>query len=179
MGKPGSSHAEAAAQLSGLRNGAAPDDTVFTLTSMEPLDELILHPLHWLNRGNAIHLYWLIDGIRADAPWWRSRFARLAEASWAEGRGVWVERAAVGDAPTESSLWVEGDNPKVHWADLPAFFRGLEFDGDTGGPTGFLRVAAAMPNRLRLQQVIRDEAVGTESGLRAGISSKDFGRRSD
>jgi hypothetical protein len=151
---------QAAAQVTQLRAEAAPSDAVFTVTMAEPLEELRTHPFDPLNRAGAIEANWIIEPINVDAAHWPGRFAKLAESNWAFGRSVWVERAAMEDRPRPNLLWVEGDNPKVHWRDVPVFFRGLQLDADTGGPDGFVRVAHSPANEAKLREA---EAAGAES----------------
>ena len=142
---------QAAGQLGALHAAGASNDTVFTVTMNEPLEELRLHPFDRLNRSGNVRPIWMIDPINKDVARWPNRFARLAEASWAKGRGVWVEKFALASRPADSLLWVEGDTPNVHWPDVPGFFSRIDFDREIGGPNGFVRVARSAGNKARFQ----------------------------
>lgn len=161
-------HAQAAAQLAALRANASSSDAVFIVTMAEPLEDLSLHPFDPLNRYNPVSPHWLIDGMRADLPQWRSRFGRSVESDWEQGRAVWVEKAALADTPPDSLYWTEGDNQTVLWRDIPAFFRTLEFDRDTGGANGFLRLTRSPANQARFRALESVVRCASSTNLRAG-----------
>jgi hypothetical protein len=143
-------HDQAEAQLANWHANASPGDALFTVTMVEPLEELSLHPFDPLNRTGAVRPLWLLDAMHTDLPQWRSRFARLTESSWMGGHAVWVENAVLADRPADSLLWTEGDNQTVLWRDIPAFFRTLDFDRNAGPANGFLRIAHSDANQARL-----------------------------
>jgi len=144
-------HAQAAAQVAALHANASSSDAVYTVTMAEPLEDLSLHPFDPLNRAQPASPNWIIDGMRSDLSQWRSRFARLVESDWAQARAVWVEKAALADAPPGSLDWVEGDEQTIRWRDVPAFFHELEFDRAIGGADGFLRLAPSAANQARFR----------------------------
>jgi hypothetical protein len=149
----GDFHNEAASQLTKLRLYAKRDAAVFTITLAEPLQQLVLHPFDDANRGGDVRAMFVIDPMSADLAHWQNRFARAVESEWAHGRAVWIERYALDDQPADTLLWTEGDNPAVHWRDIREFFRTVEFDGDTGGGDGFLRVSRSPQNEMLLRDL--------------------------
>jgi hypothetical protein len=50
-------------------------------------------------------------------------------------------------APTPESNWVEGDDPRISWKDIPAFFNTLDRGDTVGGPTGFVLIPPTAHNR--------------------------------
>jgi hypothetical protein len=90
---------------------------------------------------------------KEDAPQWRALFTLGVRAAWSVGGEVWLSRHLLADTPHPSGGWAEGDDPRVKWADLPAFFRRFEVDSDRGGEDGFVRLAASERNRRLLDEV--------------------------
>ena len=147
-------HREAQAEAGEFRAAAAPNDALVALLINEPIVDLPTdHAFDRLNRAGAVRSMWALDLMDVHAERWPGRVARFVTENWAEGRGAWVEKAALADRPANRLLWVEGDNPRVHWRDVPAFFRTLEFDKDSGGRDGFLRIAHSAGNEKLFQKL--------------------------
>jgi hypothetical protein len=141
------------AQLKDLRQFARPQDAFVAMTQVEPIIEWVAgHPFDRNNRECALQMDWAVSPMEAGVSRWRNRLARRALEDWSHGWDVWVEKSAMADRPNEASLWVEGDNPAIHWRDLPAFFRGLDFDTQTRRADGFMRLAHTQANQSRLLQ---------------------------
>lgn len=145
---------QATQQTIEFRTHAAADDAAITIMLTEPLMVLSQHPFNSLNRMGEISTMPAIDIFNAQAERWPRRVAQFVSANWAEGRFTWVEKAALSNTPAEYLRWVEGENPKVHWKDVPAFFHTLEFDRDTGGADGFLRISPSPANKARLKTLL-------------------------
>jgi hypothetical protein len=142
-------HRQAEIQLEEFRQHAKPQDLMLVATMFEPTVRLMLNPFEPINRDGAIHCAWILDPIRKDAADWRRKAADEILANWQSGNDVWVTTAALAERPDASSQWVEGDNPAVHWREVPAFFNGLEFDPGTS-VSGFERLLPSPGNRERL-----------------------------
>lgn len=110
-------------------------------------------PFAALNQPDPLRLYDVVEPSTARAPAWREEFAREALAAWAGGREVWVTKRLWASRPRPEWSWAEGDDPRVRWQDLPAFFRLLETDGDLGGEDGFYRLKSSQANAARLEAV--------------------------
>jgi hypothetical protein len=142
--------------LEAFRNTAGSGNTLAAITISDPMIQLLAgHPFDSLNRPPAIQTFWAVDTMNADAPNWPRRFAREVLLNWRRNREVWIEKAALAARPDPRLLWVEGDNPQVHWQDVPAFFRTLEVDADLGGPDGFLRLHRSRAAEARLEELSR------------------------
>jgi len=143
-------HRQVSERLKGFRANAGPDDAIITVMPTEALEDVDLLVFDPLNRPKGTRLIWAVNTMSAEAARWPVRLARSVEANWADGRDLWVEKTALGAQPADSLLWVEGDNPDLHWRDVPIFFRSLAFDRDTGGAEGFLRISRSQNNQERL-----------------------------
>jgi hypothetical protein len=73
--------------------------------------------------------------------------------TWAAGGEVWVSDRLVAARPKAEWNWVEYDDRRVRWADLPAFFTRFERNSHSGGTDGFFRLADTPRNR----EDLRDE----------------------
>ncbi len=139
-------HRQVIAQANGFRAIASQDDMPIVVNIQEPLEQLGQHPFDPLNRSGRLNVFWAVSEMDANARLWPVRVARYVLDLWSHGNAAWVEKLALADTPADSLLWVEGDNPQLHWRDVPAFFRRLDFDRDTGGADGFLRIARSAKN---------------------------------
>jgi hypothetical protein len=124
-------------------------DDLYSLPITRPLD----HSL-------ASRKYSTIDIIETGSTRvlsWRSEFAESVLNRWARSHEVWFSELALADRPGSSSDWVEGDDKRIRWAELPDFFRKLESDAQVGrGRNGFLRVVPSAANRAFLASVARE-----------------------
>ena len=153
-------HQVVAEQVTEFRSIAAPGDALLGVLLSEPIIDLATqHPFDSLNRPREIPSTWAVDLMNVHAAQWPTRVARFVLDNWREGRATWLEKAALADAPSDRLLWAEGDNPNVRWRDVPAFFRTLEFDRESSGADGFVRIAQSAGNEARFRGLTE----GTES----------------
>ena len=142
------------AQIADFRAHAGPRDVLVAVSAYEPLFQTVINPLDPMNRTGEVTAYALVNASARDASLWRARFAGFVLNTWNEGRDIWIAKAGMAGRPESGSLWVEGDNPAVRWPDVAAFLHGLEFDGQTRLPDGFVRLrhsAAAVVQFDRLR----------------------------
>ena len=95
-----------------------------------PLDPLIADR-QWQN-------YDVLEINAARIATWREDLAARVLWSWRHGGTVWVPLRFLHERPDPHWNWVEGDDPRVHWSDLPAFFSRFDFGPSVGGPDGFI-----------------------------------------
>ncbi len=141
-----------AGQLEDVRQHAEPDDLLVTVTFSDPfaqwLEQRIFHPS--LRQG-APPTYQLLFLASTKAEQWREDFALRTLQQWETGKDVWIRRGALRDRPDTMLQWVEGDHPRIRWADVTAFLTQLGFDRTTERPDGFTRVAKTENNRKILE----------------------------
>ena len=87
---------------------------------------------------------------------WRAEFAERVLKEW-EGQGeVWISERLLAQRPEPHWRWVEGDDARIRWVDLPATFAQFESDSSVlAGRDGFLRIAQSEANRERLIKLLR------------------------
>ena len=105
-------------------------------------------PLDPVGRGLFVHETATPGMATTDA--WHADFAKVALAAWSEGGDVWLSKRLLESQPRADSTWAEGEDKRLTWSDLRAFFASLEVDDQAGGDDGFVRLAetAGQGNRL-------------------------------
>jgi 4-amino-4-deoxy-L-arabinose transferase-like glycosyltransferase len=91
----------------------------------------------------------VIPGLDS-TPQWRADFRALVERTWQADGEVWLSRRLLAPAPPADSTWAEGDDPRLKWQDVAAYFRELQTDESVGGDDGFVRLARSPENVARL-----------------------------
>lgn len=119
-------------------------DDLYRLPAARPLDRDLLAP--------KLRILDVIEVASGTLTSWKARFASRTLAAWREGEEVWVSRRLLARRPAAAWEWVEGDDKRVRWVDLPDFFAQFETSPMTDGqPDGFVRVLATGSNRDRLE----------------------------
>jgi hypothetical protein len=89
----------------------------------------------------------IVDRNGPFAPQWRAIFATETLAVWSRGGDLWISKEAFAPRPWPSSAWVEGDDPRVPWRDVNAFFSKFETDRSMGDSDGFFLLPSSLRNR--------------------------------
>ncbi len=145
----------ALAQLRDFKSAAAPGDVLISVLGHEPVTALIEQkPFNPVCRGAEVVTAQVFGPVGKTAKW-REETARRVLAEWASNKGVWITKWALRDRPPAEMGWVEGDDPAVHWREVPAFFGQFEFDRSTELQEGFERFAHSAKNREMLESAAR------------------------
>jgi 4-amino-4-deoxy-L-arabinose transferase-like glycosyltransferase len=104
-----------------------------------PLDPVNLHA-NW-------RIYDILEINSARLVTWREDFADRALATWLQGGAVWLPVRVFRSKPSPEWNWVEGDDKRVKWTDLPAFFSQLEIGPMVDGDDGFVLLQNGPKNR--------------------------------
>jgi hypothetical protein len=86
---------------------------------------------------------------------WHADFAGVALAAWSEGGDVWLSKRLLESAPRADSTWAEGEDERLKWADVRAFFASLEIDERAGDDDGFVRLRDTDRQRNRLANMVK------------------------
>lgn len=85
---------------------------------------------------------------------WRTEFAARVLDAWSTGKEVWLSRHVDANRPDASWEWIEGDDPRIKWAELPSFFQQFQTDASVGSEAnGFVRLAKTPVNVSLLSQL--------------------------
>jgi len=101
--------------------------------------------------GKGLFVYETATPGLATTDAWHADFACVALAAWSEGGDVWLSKRLLEDAPRADSTWAEGEDERLKWADVRAFFASLETDERAGGDDGFVRLRDSEGQRNRLE----------------------------
>lgn len=129
-----------------------PESVLLTLT---PQDELSALPRDFpfapINAGSRLHVVPVLFPNTYQVPAWQEGFARQVHSVWDRGGEVWIACRMQRERPLPQWNWVEGDDERLVWSDLRAFFSRLETDRESGGDDGFRRLAPSARNAAFLE----------------------------
>ena len=92
---------------------------------------------------------------------WREDLAWRVLWNWSRGGTVWVPLRLFHDRPDTRWKWVEGDDPRIHWSDLPAFFSQFSLGASMGGEDGFVSLPDNSANRQILLGLVRKQTASS------------------
>ena len=122
------------------------NDDLYFLTTQTPLDHSLA-----LSRFNVLETVAIAGQLTAK---WRPEFARRTLDLWDHNREVWISERLLAAKPASEWKWVEGDDRRIHWPELPAMFSALQFDKSVlAGKDGFRRVSDNAANRTLLMRM--------------------------
>lgn len=146
-------------QLQDFSKAAAPKDLLVSVLIREPVTVLLEQkPFHPVCRGLEVETYQVFGKVGPPVEW-RTNLARHVLAHWGIHKDVWITKWAMRDRPPAAMGWVEGDDPAVHWREIPELFERLDFDRSTGLADGFVRLAHSEKNREILENLIKSDAL--------------------
>ncbi|HWC00598.1 MAG TPA: hypothetical protein VG672_28020 [Bryobacteraceae bacterium] len=107
-------------------------------------------PFGPINRPERLPIYDVVEVATSRVLTWREQFASQVLQTWSSGGEVWVSKRMWQERPLAEWNWAEGDDKRISWSQIPAFFHLLETDADVGGPDGFVRLPPRETNRAVL-----------------------------
>lgn len=113
------------------------------------------NPLHD-NFSDSVDLWVLLQPAHERIFCWRELFASRVAEAWAGSREMWLSERLLSPIPRPEWEWVEGDDPAIHWPEVPEFFREFQFDLQIGHSDGFVRLASTKSNRLMLDHLAHE-----------------------
>jgi hypothetical protein len=151
---------EVAARLADLPERLKPQSLVATVHLQDELSAFYFnYPFHPINRRGQMEVYNVLEPGAARIATWREDFARKTQATWRAGGDVWLSRRFFAARPRPEWNWVEGDERRVMWSDLPSFFETFETGDAVGGEDGFV----LLPRTPRNEELINHLAVGGQA----------------
>jgi hypothetical protein len=99
----------------------------------------------------------LVEKGSDNTPQWREGFSTRALAVWDAGGRIWLSRRVLSPIPEKDWDWVEGDDRRVSWSDLPAFFTPFDLGATRGGVDGFVELLPTPRNRSRLRATLASD----------------------
>jgi hypothetical protein len=125
----------------------------FLLSFRDPVSSYLQRvPFSPLNEQAALPLFHVIEPGNINVATWKSAAACRILQAWDAGGETWLSVRLLAERPRADWLWVEQDDSRVHWTDIPDFFTHLETDARVGDEDGFSRIARTEINRKTLQK---------------------------
>jgi hypothetical protein len=146
-----------AARLADLPARLKPHSLIATVHLQDELSEFYFsYPFNPINGRGQLEVYNVLEPGAARIATWRTDFAQKVQTTWAAGGDVWLSRRFLAARPLPEWNWVEGDERRVTWGDLPNFFSRFDAGDSVGGEDGFVLLARTPRN----EALISDDAAG-------------------
>lgn len=140
------------ARVEQLLKNTTSADAIFLLTSQDPLDRINdVFPYDPIGGNRMTRFRLVLELASAQTSTWREEFSVRSLSTWEHGGNVWLSVRVLSPSPKREWNWVESDDRKVVWRELPMFFNNLEFGETLGGTDGFVRVLSNESNRRFLE----------------------------
>lgn len=132
------------------------NDNVYQFTSQYPFDAI--------NRRGQLPVFDIIEVSNLRVLRWKQRFAQRALEVRNQSGAVWISTRVLAERPAPDWEWAEGDDPRIRWRDIPAFFRQFSYSESVGGADGFLKLAFSSDNLNKLEgEVVENRRLGPSS----------------
>jgi len=140
--------AEAVARIRDLIPLLGPNSLVLAVNEQDNLAEFRQNfPLDPINLDSAWRTYDVLEINTARLSTWREDLAKRALTTWQRGGTVWLPIRFLRAQPMPEWNWVEGDDKRISWTDLPLFFSQFDTGPTVGGEDGFLLLQDSAKNR--------------------------------
>lgn len=152
-------------RLAPLKANLRPESVVFALSYADRACSFRRdYPFHAFNSDGGIVILDLVEIAAERVNTWKEEFAHNTLQTWESGGDVWVTQRVWAERPLPDWYWTEGDDPRISWTDLPAFFQLFEIGGRTEGDDGFNRIKTSDANRRLLTDVLAVSGRGAQRG---------------
>jgi hypothetical protein len=143
--------AEAVARIHDLLPLLGPNSLVLAVNEQDSLAEFRQNfPLDPVNLDSDWRSYDVLEINTERLSTWREDLAKRVLATWQRGGAVWVPMRFFRAQPRPDWNWVEGDDKRISWTDLPTFFSRFETGVAVGGEDGFRLLQDSPHNRAIL-----------------------------
>lgn len=110
-----------------------PDDLVLAVNEQDSLAEFRVNfPLDPVNLSSDWRTYDVLEVNTERLSTWRSDLAKRILATWDRGGVVWLPNRFLNQTPKPEWNWVEGDDARIRWRELPAFFSWFQVGPELG-----------------------------------------------
>ena len=146
-------------RLQALAPSFTPASLILAVNEQDSVAEFFHEfPLDSMNSTYQWHYYDVLEINAARLSTWRRDLAARILWSWRHGGKVWVPRRLLHLTPDPKWNWVEGDDPRVHWSDLPAFFSRFNLGPSAGGDDGFSCLVDDSTNEQIVNAILRTKS---------------------
>lgn len=147
---------DAIARLNAINPHVTPNDRILVVSYPDSVNRFVsARPFDSASRNRYRVMTVIAQGTKLAAIW-KQAVAQAVLESWSRGGHIWVSQRLLAASPRPEWGWVEGDDQRVPWADIPAFFSQFDLLPPCGAPDGFAELAASPKNRALLQELAAD-----------------------
>ena len=100
-----------------------------------------------INRSGNLHYYAVLALNTQQVEHWQQDCAATALEVWEQGGDVWVSKRMLNPRPRPEWNWVEGDDSRVSWTDLYAYFSQFQWGQEVSGEDGFVLLLPSSHNK--------------------------------
>lgn len=144
--------AEAVARIHDLIPMLGPNSLVLAVNEQDNLAQFRQNfPMDPINLNGQWRSYDVLEINTERLSTWREDLAKRILGTWRRGGDVWVPLRFLSTRPNPDWNWVEGDDKRIRWTDLPAFFSRFETGSALGGPDGFVLLKDSAANQQILE----------------------------
>lgn len=130
--------ARTTAKISALTQLSSPNDLLILVSFQDDINRMLEErPFDPLMR-RLPRTYVAAELQSSRTLTWRGDVARLVLETWKTGHQIWISKRLLASHPKPEWNWVEGDDARIRWADLPAYFSRLQPASDCCGEDGFV-----------------------------------------
>jgi hypothetical protein len=116
-----------------------PESLVLAVSEQDSLAEFRQNfPLDPINVDTKWRAYDVLEINTERLATWREDLAKRVLGTWQQGGTVWLPVRFLSAKPKPEWNWVEGDDKRVQWTDLPMFFSQFDTGPEVGGDDGFV-----------------------------------------
>lgn len=148
---------EAVVRIHDLMPVLTPESLVLAVNEQDSLAEFRQNfPLDAINVDTRWRTYDVLEINTERLATWREDLAKRVLGTWLRGGTVWLPVRFLSAKPRPEWNWVEGDDKRVHWTDLPTFFSRFDMGPPIGGDDGFVPLQDDPKNREILKPLSED-----------------------
>lgn len=154
LGRLDAQKAEAVSRIHDLIPSLGPASLVLAVNEQDSLAEFRQDfPLDPINLDTEWRTYDVLEINTERLSTWREDLATRVLRTWQRGGMVWLPVRFLRSQPKPEWNWVEGDDKRVRWTDLPTFFSQFETGPTVSGDDGFVLLHDSLKNRQILSRL--------------------------
>jgi hypothetical protein len=143
-----SAKASAISRIQDLVPLLGPNNLVMAVNEQDSLAEFRQNfPLDKINLSGQWQNYDMLEINTERLATWREDFAKQVLTTWRYGGSVWLPERVFCSKPNPEWNWVEGDDKRVRWTDLPTFFSQFDTGTRVGREDGFVLLENTTKNK--------------------------------
>jgi hypothetical protein len=144
----------AVSRLKELDSRATPGDTILVMSFQDDAYKFTkARPFDPASRLRD-QIYITIEPGSVQPLRWKELAAANVSAAWQRSGRVFVSLRLLAEKPAPEWNWIEGDDSRIRWSAVPAFFRRLELAQPFAGSDGFAELVRSPSNERLVREAL-------------------------